>query len=191
MIMVSFCWKMNVLPNKIKNNSVSLTMFLKLTIKVVALFSGPPCIERNRQKKEECSCVSYFCEFLLSLRPHVWDDLIPAVEEKPLEVLEQGVLVLVQEAVNIIPIQGEQQDVPLPFMCPEHSLWQAKATPHPSSVKALSHLTDLARRSNTGAQIFWFSGIGTGTATQRYHIGRTSARHRQNIGDKISNGRRR
>ena len=42
MIMVSFCWKMNVLPNKIKNNSVSSTMFLKLTIKVVAFFLGHP-----------------------------------------------------------------------------------------------------------------------------------------------------
>ena len=43
MDMVSFCWKMNVLLNKIKN-SVSSTMFMKLTIKVVAFFSGPPCI---------------------------------------------------------------------------------------------------------------------------------------------------
>ena len=53
-------------------------------------------------------------------------------------------------------------------------------------VKALSHLTDLARRSNTGAQIVCrFSGIGTGTAAQRYHIGKngsTSAAHRQDIG---------
>ena len=60
-------------------------------------------------------------------------------------------------------------------------------------VKALSHLTDLARRSNTGVQICRFSGIGTSTAAQRYHIGKngsTSAGHRQNIGDKISNGRR-
>ena len=42
MIMVSFSWKMNVLPNKIKNNSVSSTMFMKLTIKVVAFFLGHP-----------------------------------------------------------------------------------------------------------------------------------------------------
>ena len=42
MIMVSFCWKMNVLPHKIKNNSVSSTMFLKLIIKVVAFFLGHP-----------------------------------------------------------------------------------------------------------------------------------------------------
>ena len=54
MIMVSFCWKMNVLPSKIKNNSVSSTMFLKLTIKVVAFFLGHPvyyavllCMYRN------------------------------------------------------------------------------------------------------------------------------------------------
>ena len=40
--MVSFCWKMNVLPNKIKNNSVSSAMFMKLTIKVVAFFLGHP-----------------------------------------------------------------------------------------------------------------------------------------------------
>ena len=33
---------MHVLPNKIKNNSVSSTMFLKLTIKVVAFFLGHP-----------------------------------------------------------------------------------------------------------------------------------------------------
>ena len=67
--------------------------------------------------------------------------------------------------------------------------WQCSST-----LKALSHLADLARRSYTGAQICWFSGIGTSTAAQRYHIvknGRTSSGHRQNIGDKISNGRRR
>ena len=61
-------------------------------------------------------------------------------------------------------------------------------------VKGLSHLTDLARRSNTGAQICRFSGIGTGTAAQRYQIGKngsTPAGHRQIIGDKISNGGRR
>ena len=65
---------------------------------------------------------------------------------------------------------------------------------HSLLVKALSHLTDLARWSNTGAQICRFSGIGTGMAAQRYHIsknGSTSAGNRQNIGDKISNGRRR
>ena len=38
MIMVSYCWKMNVLPNKIKGNSVSSTLFIKLTIKVVEFF---------------------------------------------------------------------------------------------------------------------------------------------------------
>ena len=42
LIMVSFCWKINVLPNKIKNNSVSSTMFMKLTIKVVVFFLGHP-----------------------------------------------------------------------------------------------------------------------------------------------------
>ena len=42
MILVSFCWKMNVLPNEIQNNSVSSTMFMKLTIKVVAFFLGHP-----------------------------------------------------------------------------------------------------------------------------------------------------
>ena len=39
-----------------------------------------------------------------------------------------------------------------------------------------------------------FSGIGTSTAAQRYHIaknGSTSSGHRQNIGEDISNGRRR
>ena len=52
-------------------------------------------------------------------------------------------------------------------------------------LKALSHLTDMARRSDTGAQICRFSGIGIGTAAQRYHIGKnggTSATHRQDIG---------
>ena len=63
-------------------------------------------------------------------------------------------------------------------------------------VKGLSHLADLARRSYrpTGAQIWRFSGVGTSTAAQRYHIaknGSTSSGHRQNIGEKISNGRRR
>ena len=56
--------------------------------------------------------------------------------------------------------------------------------------KALSHLTDLDRRSNTRAQICRFSGIGTSTAAQWYHIGKngsTSAGHRQNIGEKIKN----
>ena len=33
---------MNVLPNEIQNNSVSSTMFMKLTIKVVAFFLGHP-----------------------------------------------------------------------------------------------------------------------------------------------------
>ena len=37
-----FVGKMNVLPNNIKNNSVASTMFLKLTIKVVAFFLGHP-----------------------------------------------------------------------------------------------------------------------------------------------------
>ena len=45
MIMVSFSWKMNVLPNKMKNNSVSSTMFLKLITKVVAFFLGHPVYE--------------------------------------------------------------------------------------------------------------------------------------------------
>ena len=49
MIMVSFCWKMNVLPNKIKNDSVSSTMFMKLTIKVVAFFLGHPVYIHNVQ----------------------------------------------------------------------------------------------------------------------------------------------
>ena len=56
----------------------------------------------------------------------------------------------------------------------------SRANKH-SCLKALSHLTDLARRSKTGAQIFRFSGIGTSTAVQRYHIGKngsTSAEHR-------------
>ena len=57
-------------------------------------------------------------------------------------------------------------------------------------LKALSHLTDLARRSYTGAQICRFSGIGTSMAAQRKN-GSTSSGHRQNIGSKISNGRRR
>ena len=42
MVMVSFCWKMNFLPSKIKNKFVLLTMSLKLTIKVVAFFLGHP-----------------------------------------------------------------------------------------------------------------------------------------------------
>ena len=41
--------------------------------------------------------------------------------------------------------------------------------------KALSHLTDLARRSNTGAQICRFLGIGISTAAQRYHIGKNGS----------------
>ena len=48
------------------------------------------------------------------------------------------------------------------------------------SHKALSHLADLARRSYTGGQICWFSGLGTSTAAQRYHIaknGSTSSGH--------------
>ena len=62
-----------------------------------------------------------------------------------------------------------------------------------STFKALSHPADLARRSYTEAQICWFSGIGTSTAAQRYHIaknGSTSWGHPQNIGNKISNGMR-
>ena len=65
---------------------------------------------------------------------------------------------------------------------------------HQSRFKGLSHLADLARRSYTGAQIWRFSGIGTSTAAQRYHIaknGSTSSGHHQNIGEKISTGRRR
>ena len=42
MVMVSFCWKMNLLPGKIENKSVLLTMSLKLMIKVVAFFLGHP-----------------------------------------------------------------------------------------------------------------------------------------------------
>ena len=42
MVMVSFCWKMNFLPSKLKNKFVLLTMSLKLTIKVVAFFLGHP-----------------------------------------------------------------------------------------------------------------------------------------------------
>ena len=45
MIMMSFCWKRNVLPNKIKSNSVSSTMFMKLAIKVVAFFLGHPVFQ--------------------------------------------------------------------------------------------------------------------------------------------------
>ena len=53
----------------------------------------------------------------------------------------------------------------------------------PLVLKALSHLADLARRSNTGAQIFRFSGLGTRTAAQRYHIVRTSATNLGKAGD--------
>ena len=42
---MSFCWKRNVLPNKIKSNSVSSTMFMKLAIKVVAFFLGHPVFQ--------------------------------------------------------------------------------------------------------------------------------------------------
>ena len=42
MVMVSFCWKMNFLPSKIKKTMRLLTMSLKLTIKVVAFFLGHP-----------------------------------------------------------------------------------------------------------------------------------------------------
>jgi hypothetical protein len=55
----------------------------------------------------------------------------------------------------------------------------------------LSHLADLARRSYTGAHIWRFSGIGTSTVAQRYHIaknGSTSSEHRQNISEQFSNG---
>ena len=40
--MVSFCWKIIFLPGKIENNSVLLTMSLKIMIKVVAFFLGHP-----------------------------------------------------------------------------------------------------------------------------------------------------
>ena len=40
---------MNVLPNKIKNNPVSSTMLLKLTIKVVAFFLGHPVYNKYTQ----------------------------------------------------------------------------------------------------------------------------------------------
>ena len=36
---------MNVLPNEIQNNSVSSTIFMKLTIKVVAFFLGHPVLQ--------------------------------------------------------------------------------------------------------------------------------------------------
>ena len=42
MVMVSFCWKMNFLPGKIKKKSVLLTISLKLMIEVVAFFLGHP-----------------------------------------------------------------------------------------------------------------------------------------------------
>ena len=61
-------------------------------------------------------------------------------------------------------------------------------------IKGLSHIADLARRSYTGAHIWRFSGIGASTAAQRYHMaknGNTSSGHRQNIGEHISNDRRR
>ena len=45
MVMVSFCWKINFLPSKIKNKFVLLTRSLKLTIKVVAFFLGHPVYE--------------------------------------------------------------------------------------------------------------------------------------------------
>ena len=44
MVMVSFCWKMNFLPSKIKNKSVLLMMSLKLIIEVVAFFLGHPVL---------------------------------------------------------------------------------------------------------------------------------------------------
>ena len=53
MIMVSFFWKINVLSNKIKDKSVSSTMFLKLTIKVVAFFLGHPVYSNTKVTKTE------------------------------------------------------------------------------------------------------------------------------------------
>ena len=77
---------------------------------------------------------------------------------------------------------------------PEHAMGRIPSSYAHQLLKGLSHLADLARRSYTGAQIWWFSGISTSTAAQRYHIAKndsTSSGHRQNIGEKISNGRRR
>ena len=48
MIMVSIYWKINVLPKNPKNNSVSSTMFLQLTIKVIAFFLGHPVYTSNQ-----------------------------------------------------------------------------------------------------------------------------------------------
>ena len=70
---------MNVLPNKIKNNSVSLTIFLKLTIKVVAFFSGPPCIicvkELKIENKEKISIWEVVCNCDHGILPYVPEKL--------------------------------------------------------------------------------------------------------------------
>ena len=44
---------MNVLPIEIQNNSVSSTMSMKLTIKIVAFFLGHPVWTETVEEKEE------------------------------------------------------------------------------------------------------------------------------------------
>ena len=44
MIMVSFCWKMNVLPNKIKKQFCFIDDDYEINNQSCCIFSGPPCI---------------------------------------------------------------------------------------------------------------------------------------------------
>ena len=75
MVMVSFCWKVNFLPNKIKNKFVLLTMSLKLTIKVVAFFLGHPVLDLLPQTfVRVCHIFLYISQFLshfVEMHPHV------------------------------------------------------------------------------------------------------------------------
>ena len=50
-VLVSFCWKMNILPSKIKTNSFYWTMSLKLTIKFAAFFVFHPVYKRQCTEK--------------------------------------------------------------------------------------------------------------------------------------------
>ena len=64
--MVSFCWKINVLPNKILFLFCFIDNVLEINYQSCCILSGPPCIVFDKHDSKDCICWLYH-NFLITV----------------------------------------------------------------------------------------------------------------------------